>query len=350
MPLLVFHYPKVLAAALNWRNLTYKKTVLAEVSGTATYNSGRFAIFVMWQKHQTPWYVWNALNALNEAQANVVLVVNHELSQDRMNSLLPHVSTILFRNNAGMDIGGYKDATAFITRTAKPEKVAYLNDSVYYFKRGLSRVITRLFESPADVVGAFENWEIRYHLQSFCVSFSGRMFASEPFQKFWKKYLPVNSRVWAINRGEAILTKKILQTTNEIDIVFRLSDLSSTLETFNDKEAKSWPSFLPATIRPQTQEVRFLPATEIANLVSHRAATRSPIHTAGLLFTKYMENPLMKRDLVYRMQFDAREVERLLDKAGIDEGREHIFTEIRKKGMGSQLDFLDKIKFSAGIK
>jgi hypothetical protein len=142
--------------------------------GTRHHAGGVYAIFLIWQPDETPWYVDNALAAFDEGQANVILVVNHELSAERLLDLKSRCSRIIIRNNAGLDFGGYRDATLHLLENENPVRLLYLNDSVYFFKKGLTQLFQELAGSEADVAGSFENWQHSYHIQSFCFSVSQR--------------------------------------------------------------------------------------------------------------------------------------------------------------------------------
>ncbi|WP_371348145.1 rhamnan synthesis F family protein [Ancylobacter sp. IITR112] len=142
----------------------------------------------------------NALDALAEVGVNVTLVVNHPLGEERLAELLPQVHRVLLRNNAGRDMGGYRDGILSLLDDP-PERLLIMSDSVYYFRSGLAEMFRKLATSSCDVCATFENWELRHHIQSFCYSISRHMLERPAFQAFWRNYLPVNARPWPSARA-----------------------------------------------------------------------------------------------------------------------------------------------------
>ncbi|MDH4987955.1 hypothetical protein QEZ47_21020 [Aminobacter anthyllidis] len=167
-----YHDVEVIRAKLNRR--LGKEEPYQVHQGARHHPGGVYAIFLIWQPKETPWYVDNALASLDESQANVILVVNHDLDPERLLDLSQRCSKIIIRNNSGFDIGGYRDATLYLLENEHPARLIYLNDSVYFFKKGLTGLFQDLAGSQADVTGSFENWQHAYHVQSFCFSVSQR--------------------------------------------------------------------------------------------------------------------------------------------------------------------------------
>ena len=201
------YYPRIAAArARRWSGR--KSFVVEDLPGVRSFDNGRYAIFLLWQPKGLPWYVRNALEALAEAQVNVIAVVNHGLSDEMRAELVGSTRHILIRDNTGFDIGGYQDGTAFVRDKFSVDRVIYLNDSVYFFRDGLAELFRRMAMSDADVCAPFEIWEFRQHVQSFCFSMSRDVFEAPAIVEFWNNYLPVSSRLWAIHKGELDCRKR----------------------------------------------------------------------------------------------------------------------------------------------
>lgn len=114
-----YHDCKVFNAKFN-RKFRNKATILEVHDGDLVFPDGAYAIFLIFQPNDFPWYVRNALCALKENGINVLAVVNHRLSQERLCELKAHSSRILIRDNSGFDIGGYRDATLFLHKAQNP--------------------------------------------------------------------------------------------------------------------------------------------------------------------------------------------------------------------------------------
>jgi hypothetical protein len=76
---------------------------------------------------------------------------------------------------------------------------------------------------------------------------------------------------------------------------------------------------------------------------------RSQIHTAGFLYKKYLDCPLMKRDLYYRLLFDIDEIERNLVDVGHEGHLVEILSDMKRKGPGDQLHQTKRRLFEQGI-
>lgn len=345
--LLLFYWPKVWRAKL--RHFSGRKTVLEIIDGEQTFANGRWAIFLIWQPQRTPWYVQNALDVLAQNQVNVLLVVNHGLSADRRRELKSQSAKIMIRDNAGLDIGGYQDATLYLTRRIEAKRILYLNDSIYFFKDGLAPLIQSLISSKADVCSAFENWEIHYHFQSFCFSIASRILHHPDFVKFWENYLPVNSRRWAINKGEVAISRILLPIASSVEVLYTPSIVRNLLGKLPKSDLINIDRYLPRPIRIGPDSARRLPAPSLAAEISDRIAVGSQVHTGGFIFRHLMACPILKRDLVYRLQFTIDDVHHLLQVSN-DEGHTHeILDDIRRKGVGTQLRSWKRLQFDAGI-
>ncbi len=343
---LLYDYPKVIRAKRRHRG-GVKSGILETHAGDLSFDNGRFAIFLIWQPHGVQWFVQNALDAFRETETNVVVVANHTLSDDLLSRLKPHCHTILVRNNEGFDIGGYRDATLHVVEAHAPERLVYVNDSIYFFKEGLSELFSRLGSSQADICTAFENWEFRYHIQSFCFSVSRNLMQTDAFMGFWRDYIPANSRRWAIHKGEIGLSKAIVSHARGIEVVYNPNDLRDPLYRMPISELRSLQNYLPYSQRSLPNGR--INAEQMAEAIIHRVATRSQIHTGGFLYSRFLKNPIIKRDLVYRMQFSVYDVENCLRECPNAEHVDEILAEMRRKGPGTQLPLIKRIQFMDGI-
>ena len=303
-----------------------------------------YAVYLIWQPKAFPWYVTNALSAFNALGINVIAVVNHPLNDERLSELKKYCAHILIRNNDGFDIGGYRDATFFIRDKLRPRRVCYLNDSVYYFKEGLPDLFNRLANSTADIAAPFENHEYTYHIQSFCISVNHRIFFSEEFQNFWQNYLPVNSRLWTINKGEKGLTAAIAPIAESVEIFYTPDQLRPHLDALSLDELQKLNGYLPRLVRAKEAELQKLSKPALVKEMCRRIATRSQIHTGAFLYQRFMGCPLMKRDLYYRLQFSLNEIEEHLHEVRADDHFEDILVEMKQKGSGRDLSYWNMVQ------
>jgi hypothetical protein len=317
--------------------------------GTRHHAGGVYAIFLIWQPDETPWYVDNALAAFDEGQANVILVVNHELSAERLLDLKSRCSRIIIRNNAGLDFGGYRDATLHLLENENPVRLLYLNDSVYFFKKGLTQLFQELAGSEADVAGSFENWQHSYHIQSFCFSVSQRIIKSPEFTKFWHDYLPANSRLWAIRKGEIGFSEAILPIAHSVTSIYSADRVRQCLAESAPNDIQQANTYLCRGLRLPASVFNDESRAGLVSRICAQITKRSQIHTAGFLYKKYLDCPLMKRDLYYRLLFDIDEIERNLVDVGHEGHLVEILSDMKRKGPGDQLHQTKRRLFEQGI-
>ncbi|WP_186418808.1 rhamnan synthesis F family protein [Bosea sp. CS1GBMeth4] len=328
-----------------------KSSIVSIESGSVKHESRNYAIFLIYQPNGISWYVENALDSLREAAINVVAVVNHKVDAEQLRYLKERSKLIVIRNNAGFDMGGFRDSTLYLNSLGiDVERLIYINDSIYFFKAGLTGLFSRLADSQSDICALFENWEIHYHIQSFCFSISGRIFRNVKFQKFWENYLPVNSRLWAINKGEVGLSRTIVPLAEAIDIIYRPNNLRDCLNEVEDLDSRmTLARRIPIPIRDQSSEFCTMTNTEAAQIFISKIGSGSQIHTGGFIYMKYKNFPLMKRDLLFRDQFTVDEIEEALMEVDHEGHFNEIMTDFRKKGRASQLPILKRLQAASGI-
>lgn len=358
---LIFHFSRLLVKLIYHDTVVMKakyrfffnknSSVISIETGMRWHGNNKYAMFLIYQPNKISWYVKNALDSLNEAGINVIVIVNNSLNKEQLSYLKKGSNTIILRNNLGFDMGAFRDSTIYLNSLGIDiDRVIYLNDSTYFFKSGLTDLFSRLATSKSDICAPFENWEIHYHIQSFCFSISGRIFKTTRFQKFWESYLPVNSRLWAINEGEVGLSRTMVPLAESIDIIYRPNNLRDSLNEIQSLDSRMiLARLIPIPIRSQNSEVCSITKSELAQFFISRIGSGSQIHTGGFIYRKYNQCPLIKRDLLYRDQFTIDEIEEALIETGHEGHLDEIMTDFRKKGRASQLPIIKRLEAASGI-
>lgn len=319
----------------------------AEVEGRLTHAGNVHAVFLIWQPRETRWYVRNALAALAEAGINVTLVVNHPLPPDRLEDLKAWSQRIMLRDNSGFDMGGYRDAILSFSGRP-PDRLLILNDSVYYFRTGLTEMFRRLTTSECDVCGTFENWEHHHHIQSFCYSISRYILEQPRYVRFWKNYLPVNVRRWAINKGEVRSSRCMIRHARSTEVLFSPARLREALDRLEPMDIRDLAEHLPLDLRPGVRAAR--PRRElVTGQLLEAVVRRSQIHTGGFLYRRFLGAPMIKRDLLYRGQYHMHEIEALLHALGAEGHEQEILTEMRVKGIGAHLRGRARLRYELDL-
>ena len=145
------------------------------------------------------------------AQGLYVLGVN-TLKVKQPEELRGLIDCYIERPNFGRDFGSYK--TGFLHLFSRRwegtcPRLVLLNDSVFYSSRGLDKFIGELATSQVEVLGGTENYEIEYHLGSFCISMAQSVLKADRFKAYWKGYRLTDVRPVVIKRGEMKLSKTL---------------------------------------------------------------------------------------------------------------------------------------------
>ena len=334
---------------MTWQRLKLSgyRTGIVSAEQTAPLASDRFALFVFYEPEgAVAASVQRAVTALRAQDVNVVILCNHPISPAQRDCLGPRCHTLIHRDNQGFDFGAWKDGVTFLREKAVPVgRLLLMNDSVFFAERGLAAMIARML-GDEDVVAAFENWSTAedHHLQSFALALSGGVVASKPFRTFWDGYVPLNNRIHAIERGEKLLSRAVLAAAQTTHVMFSAAALHARLTQH------SGSLFEPIMRLPKPWREVVVPDDRAAKQVTQIINTTSPVHAGAYWFPRLLDVPMFKKDLVYRNRFAFWEVESWIGDVLPPDEAEEFLTILRKKGDGSQLSGIDRLKIRIGVK
>jgi lipopolysaccharide biosynthesis protein len=158
-------------------------------------------------------HVLRYVEALHELGLSVVFVTNSGfLRPDALEALKPLCAAVIIRRNVGYDFGAMREG---LEQLALPppdtELLLIANDSVYGPLQPLTDIFPKVDFGKADLWGATESWQTRYHLQSYFLIAGRRVLESEAWRSFWRDVRPVSSKPWIIARYEIGLTQWLLR-------------------------------------------------------------------------------------------------------------------------------------------
>jgi hypothetical protein len=135
--------------------------------------------------------------SLAEAGLDVVFVTNSEQILEEARAFLQrHCAAILIRRNIGYDFGAWRDALDTLALPRPETRAIFLvNDSVYGLRSAND------FER-ADLWGATESWQHRYHLQSFFLGCGEAVIRGQAWRDFWRSVRPIPCKDWIIRHCE----------------------------------------------------------------------------------------------------------------------------------------------------
>ncbi len=327
----------------------YTDDIIEIIDGKANHNSKIFCAFVYYEPNgKISLSAQNIFSELTKNNVNVVSICNMLPSEVQIKFLQDHSHKIILRGNTGFDFGAYKDAITWLSKSKYDiERFVLLNDSVYYFSKGLGDFVKSLCDSE-DVISAFENWQPQhaYHIQSFALSVSKSVFYSDAFQKFWENYIPVANRYFAIQHGEKKLSKAILKVSQSSRIIFSISRTRQFIQDARNSDIDPIDTVIACPIELRGRMAQFLEedashsARDIA--VLENISMGSPIHT-GLYYFSRLGCPIVKKDVVFRNQYNFWDVESILTKVYEQNELDEYLTMLRKKGAIRDLKPFDRL-------
>jgi len=378
--------PRVYSERLRIRRIT---------EGKVAKKSDRFVLFVLYTRHTVPAFTETLFDAVGRSGLNLVISTNAEITPALRESLLEKCHLLIERADLGRDFGGYKDGISIIEkRYGTPERLVLLNDSLFYFERGLDQFIRDL-DGDDDLIGMSEVFEFHYHLGSFAISFGRPMLENWRFRRYWKKYRPITNRRWSIHKGEVGLTRMLIKAGGQPKVLYHAAQLIPFLNRQQVRDFLESVRLLPTDFRQRlytqfedvhssqtdhsltalgtlSKSIRRIEAsreplhaslrtenvmemleinqltasthidreTWILKTLGHRIVTaivkRNQMHVGGFLFMKYLGMPAIKRDIVFREVFRLDEVEDFLDQLQEPLGTA-VASDLRQKGSQSYL-------------
>lgn len=377
-----------------------QKLRIRQVEEYQPLKSQRFVILAMWGGGKVQPYLQTLFDALAKTDLNLVVVSNSKIRPATREVLAQYAHIVMERSNVGRDFGAYKDGILHLQeRYPEIERIMLLNDSVYYFPKGLDDLIARL-DGEDDFIGLTEVHEHHYHVQSFMLSFGKAVLQSKVFQQYWKNYLPIGTRRWSIHKGEVGLSQRLLRGGFRPTILFhaaqlyqglgqtRMGDIETCVSLLPDYFRARMSSMVDASRAEQMDLLRSLsgivpnspvghnlpvPAVEDATRASDIWAVlinenrreisrisykrvrdvvrligdRNQVHLGGFLFYKFFDMPIIKRDIVYREVFKLDEVWRILYELEMP-FRDEIIADLRQKGSAEHIPWPKKILYRHG--
>ena len=116
----------------------------------------------------------------------------------------------LERVNFGRDFASYRAGFLHVFSKGWHQacsRLVMMNDSVFVSSQGLARFLSDMRDAQVEVLGATENYEVEYHLGSFCISIAPSILEQPEFRRYWQDYRLTDVRPKVILRGEMRLSR-----------------------------------------------------------------------------------------------------------------------------------------------
>ena len=177
-------------------------------------------------------YVLQYLAQLQATGLSVVFVSNAgSLRAEAIEAIKPFCAGILVRRNIGYDFVAMREGLAhFGLPRADTELLILANDSVYGPLRPLDEMIAQFDFSRADLWGATESWQARYHLQSYLLAAGPALLRHPAWARFWEQVQPVPNKRWVIARYEVGITQWMLREGLRVAAVWPYQKLMDDID------------------------------------------------------------------------------------------------------------------------
>ncbi|MBU2888863.1 rhamnan synthesis F family protein [Celeribacter halophilus] len=203
-----------------WRTIGKKPSVHFE----APYAGQRIMLLALYEKGELRPDVVRLIEAAR-AEGLYVLAVN-TLKLRNPAEYKELIDCYIERPNFGRDFGSYKTGFLHVFNNKWHEtcpRLLMINDSIFFSAERMPKFLNDMMTSETEVLGATENYEIEYHLGSFCIAMSQSILSAEKFQKYWRNYRLTDVRPRVIKRGEMKLSKTLkrcLSAPDEMDALY----------------------------------------------------------------------------------------------------------------------------------
>jgi tetratricopeptide (TPR) repeat protein len=172
------------AAAGSWRAVTD-----AEIRCVRTPSfSDEVALFVTHSPHgRLKPHVPHYLESLKRQRISAVLIVNADKPSEAADiNFATGIDGVFVRQNEGYDFAAWAHILRLHPKLFDAKVLYLLNDSVIGPTNDIAfrNILTRLRNSPADVVGLTENFDRAWHIQSYFVALKHHALSSAELRKF----------------------------------------------------------------------------------------------------------------------------------------------------------------------
>ena len=234
------------------------------------------------------------VTALHQAGFSILFVTNSgKLKDHALETIKPLCAGVLVRRNIGYDFGAMREGLSYLNLPRpNTEMVVLANDSIYGPLKPLDDMIGRIDFATADLWGATDSWQSRYHIQSYFLAAGRRVLEHKAWRDFWNDVRPVKSKTWVINRYELGLSQRMVRGGLRLGAVWRYQDLIGNVN-------QTW-LMEPRQDMPQSAEPMVKMRYIHAHRIRHNVATRTPLNPTSDLWRQLLQAgfPFVKRELL----------------------------------------------------
>lgn len=283
----------------------------------------------------------------------ILLVSNAQLTPDFESWLLNRVDGLIVRDNVGRDIAAYRDGVLHLIRTnylSNIDQLLFINDTILFPVVDPNYFWRRFLAIDSDVVGVFESFKPRHHVQSFFFIVKKNVLQKEYFQDFWKKYRSWNSRKHAVQSGEIGFSQHLKSNGASISAVV---NAETCVEALNAPVANHKSLFSTIQTITYGHQQRMLIGKRVINpeyrALSFGLEKINPSHALCEFALTELQVPILKKDLVYRGTLSLVDIVRLYENLDLLMPLSELQATYRAKGLPAEISPWKKALLSIGV-
>ncbi len=230
-----------------WNNKHNSKFSKNIETNTQHINSGKVAVFLVFQPNGLVPSTWLTLKHLKSKGYSTLLVSNCQLTSDDQAQALPMCWKVIVRPNFGYDFGGYQVGVLIAMRSGQPiNQMLILNDSIWFPLHHNCDFLERVEARKNGFVGAFQleptrdpqkmQGKKRPFMGSFFWHFKQPVLNSSAFTEFWENYKSTSSKYATIRRGERRFTHYLLDAGLGVEAIYSRHQFDCWLELATENE------------------------------------------------------------------------------------------------------------------
>ena len=238
-------------AAESFQNYIKSLFVRDKVVVNTAYKDQSILLLALYEKSILRPDIVNLLKVAKKIGLYTITVNTQKLTDTELTDKKKLIDTYLGTFNFGRDFGSYKKGFNYIFNRSLHKhapRIVMLNDSVFYEPSRLEPFLKELVTTKKEVLGATQNFEIKYHIGSFCISFAKSVTNDKRFISYWRSFRRTDSRRVVILRGEMGLSKvlsRIVSNQSSMQVIFNQNMVSQFLrEGQVDKKVSQWNKLL----------------------------------------------------------------------------------------------------------
>lgn len=208
---------------------------------------------------------------------------------------------IVIRRNVGYDFGAIREILSlFGLPRCNTQRLLIANDSVYGPLTNLEPMLARADFAKADIWGATESWQHRYHLQSYFLLVGPKVMAHPAWASFWQQVRPVSSKQWVVSNYEIGLTQKLLNAGLKCKPLWTYNDLIDRVVN------ESVDHELKVSEHDPMMQMRLAANRRLRKAIAHRA----PLNPTADLWRQLLQAgfPFLKVELIRKNPTDVPDV------------------------------------------